>query len=217
MIQRKAVSLADQIYDQLENDILSGKLEKGQVLTENSIAQELGVSRTPVREALSQLVSEHMVEERSKCLIVVGITDKDMETIYDIREKIEGLAAGMAAEIISEEQLSEMQDILDLQEFYISKNDSEKIREQDNAFHDLLYRASGNVIMYDTLASLHKKVQKYRRLSVSSVDRAQDSFNEHKTIYEALKAHDKEAAQKLTEQHVKNARVSIIRKLEVEG
>ena len=86
MIEHKTVSLADQIFEHLETDILSGKYQRGEILTEAKLCQELGVSRTPVREALRRLSQEHIIEESTKGSVVIGISERDLEDIFMIRE-----------------------------------------------------------------------------------------------------------------------------------
>ena len=120
MIEHKTVSLADQVFEHLENDILSGKYQRGEILTEAKLCQELGVSRTPIREALRRLSQEHIIEESTKGSVVIGISERDLEDIFLIRENIEGLAAEVAAKCRTAEQLNELRHALELQEFYLS-------------------------------------------------------------------------------------------------
>ena len=87
MMQHKTVSLADQVFEHLETDILSGKYARGEILTESKLSAELGVSRTPIREALRRLEQEHIIEESGKGSIVIGITENDLIDIFLIREK----------------------------------------------------------------------------------------------------------------------------------
>ena len=103
-----------------------------------------------------------------------------------------------------------MKEVLDLQEFYYSKGDPEHIRTMDSEFHKLFYRFSGSTIFYDTLLPLHKKIQKYRRVSVQNSGRASKSVIEHKKIFDAIASRDKEAARLAAEEHVKNAMQSIL-------
>ncbi|MBR7132583.1 MAG: GntR family transcriptional regulator [Clostridia bacterium] len=212
MIEHKTVSLADQVFEHLENAILSGKYSRGEILTESKLSAELGVSRTPIREALRRLEQEHIIEESGKGSVVIGITEKDLEDIFLIREKLECLAASLAANNRTEEQLAEFKEILELQEFYLEKQDAERIKHMDNRFHRTLYRLSGSMSFYDTLVPLHKKIQKYRRASVESKSRAVDSVREHRVIYEAIAAKDETAAAEAAKQHVENAYRHIIGK-----
>lgn len=209
MRDHKPVSLADQIFEKLENDILTGKYQRGQLLTEIKLSESLGVSRTPVREALRRLEQEHIIEETSKGSLVLGITPDDLKDIYLIRQNIEGLAAYRAAKVITDEQLNELTEILDLQEFYASRGDAVHIKGVDHQFHELIYKYSGSNIIYNTLKPLHKKVQKYRQVSVQNSERAIDSVEEHRQILNALKAHDSQLAKETMTQHVINAYYSI--------
>lgn len=210
-MEHRTISLADQVFEQLENDILKGKYARGEVLTELKISEALGVSRTPVREALRRLAAEHIIEEGSRGCIVLGINLDDLCDIYEIRCQIEGMAAARAAQHISDEQIAKIKELIDLQEFYAAKKNASSLESIDNEFHQLIYKYSGSNVIYTTLMPLHKKIQKYRKASVENEMRAEHSYEEHKAIYEALKNHDsKEANKKMTE-HVKNAYKHIIK------
>ena len=121
MIEHKTISLADQVFEHLETDILSGKYQKGESLTESKLSAELGVSRTPIREALRRLEQEHLIEEAPKGVVVVGISEKDLEDIFTVRLKLEGSVAAMAALNYTEEQLAVIREALEFQEFYLNK------------------------------------------------------------------------------------------------
>ena len=212
MREHKSISIADQIFEQLEHDILSGKYARGETLSELRLSNELGVSRTPVREAIRRLEQENILEESGRGMIVVGITREDMMDMYEIRMEIESLAARRAAERITETELKEMRNILDLQHFYAGKggaDSSNQIRNLDSQFHELLYRCSGSKVYYNVLRSLHKKITKFRMASVSKQGRALKSIEEHETIYEALAAHDGDRAYEAAVQHMIHARDSM--------
>ena len=119
MIEHKTYSLADQVFERLEAEILSGQYARGEILTEMKLCQALGVSRTPVREALRRLQQEHLLEETGKGLMVLGITSEDLRDILEVRLRLEGLAAARTAERITEEQLGHLRETMDLQEFYL--------------------------------------------------------------------------------------------------
>ncbi len=205
MIEHKTVSLADQVFEQLENDILSGKYSRGESLTESKLSLELGVSRTPIREALRRLEQEHLIEESPKGLEVVGINDKDLEDIFMIRLKLEGEAAAMAAKNYTDEQLAILREAVEFQEFYLDKNDPDRIKKMDSRFHETIYKMCGSAVFYDVLLPLHRKILKYRRASVSNTSRAEASVAEHRAIYDAISAHDASLAQKLVTEHLNNA------------
>ena len=213
--EHKTISISEQIFDQLERDILSGKYERGSVLSEQKLSEELGVSRTPIREALKGLVQEHILEEGSRGLVIIGISKQDVLDMYSIRIKIEGDCAALAARNISDDDIAKMEEAIDLQMFYIERQEStgsdnsDSIKNYDSRFHELMYYASGSAAYRDVLLSMHKKIVKFRKASLKKTGRAEKSASEHRAILEALKAHDEEKARELTTQHVKNAMESI--------
>ena len=206
MIMHKAVSLADQIFEKLESDILTGKYKRGTMLTELGLSEEMGVSRTPVREALKRLEQEHIVENRGKGVEVLGISDTDAGIMFDIRIKVEGMAAAACAKNITPEQIQELKDILELQEFYTDKQDTDRIKSLDSNFHEKIYEFSGSSVFYDTLEPLHNKLQKVRRTSLSNPERAEISCREHRAILDAIADGNTSVAETAMENHVTNAR-----------
>ena len=209
MILNRPVSLADQIYERLENDIYSGVYKRGDVITEPMVCEMLGVSRTPVHEAFTRLRYDHIVEDSSKGAVVLGISDEDAAIIYSIRKAVECSAAAACAKNISEEQIAELAEIVDLQAYYTERNNSEKVRECDSEFHLKIYKYSGSAIYFDVLEPLHKKLQKYREMSVSVKSRASQSIEEHRNIFNAIKKHDEKAAYDAMYRHVCEAEAHI--------
>ena len=212
MLEHKTISLAEQVFERLENDILTGKYQRGEILTELKLVADLGVSRTPVREALHRLEQEHIIEITPKGILILGVTEQDLKDIFAIRLRIEGMASYYAAENMTEEQLAELKETLELQEFYVTKQDPERIKKMDSKFHQLIYRYCGSAVLNDTLLPLHKKVQKYRRASVEDNARAQQSAREHRAIFEAIEARNAALAEKYTTEHIANAADHILNK-----
>ena len=212
MLEHKTISLAEQVFERLENDILTGKYQRGAVLTELKLVTDLGVSRTPVREALHRLEQEHIIEITPKGILILGVTEQDLEDIFAIRLRIEGLASAFAAENMTDEQLAELKETLELQEFYVNKQDPEHIKKMDSRFHQLIYYYCGSAVLNDTLLPLHKKVQKYRRASVEDHSRAHESACEHRAIFEAIEARNAALADKCTTEHIQNAAQHILKK-----
>ena len=212
MLEHKTISLAEQVFERLENDILIGKYQRGEFLTELKLVTDLGVSRTPVREALHRLEQEHVIEITPKGILILGVTEQDLEDIFAVRLRIEGLASAFAAENMTDEQLADLKEALDLQEFYVTKQDPEHIKIMDSRFHQRIYRYCGSAVLNDTLLPLHKKVQKYRRASVEDKSRAQQSLEEHRAIFEAIAARNAGLAEKCTTEHIANAAQHILNK-----
>ncbi len=214
MIEHKTVSLAEQVFERLEHEILTGVYSRGELLTETKLVADLAVSRTPIREALHRLEQEHIIEITTKGILILGVTEQDLSDIFEIRLRIEGLASRNVARRITEEELSELKETLELQEFYVGKQDPDHIKTMDSKFHQLIYRFSGSTVLYDTLMPLHKKVKKYRRASVENSDRARQSIEEHRAIYEAIAARNEDLAEKSTILHIANAKDYILTKKE---
>ena len=211
MTQVKITSRADAVFEKLESDILTGVYKRGEVLTENELSQELGVSRTPIREAIRRLEQENLLKELPKGHEVVGITNDDIMDIYDVRIAIEGKAAKLCAERITESEIEEMREVIDLQEFYTLKSSADKIKGTDSRFHELIYKCSGSSIYEAILSSLHRKIQLCRKVSVSNRDRAELAIKEHREIFNAIEKRDGELAEKLMIKHVINAKNNIMR------
>ena len=211
-VEYKTVSLADQVFERLEAEILSGKYQRGEVVTELQLCAELGVSRTPVREALRRLSQEHLIEESPRGTVVLGVVRKDFEDMCAIRLRIEGLAVRGFIDNLTEDSLRELREAVEFQEFYLNKSDPDHIKAMDSRFHELIYQNCGSAILCDTLSPLHKKVQKFRRLSIEQAGRAETSVKEHRAIYEAIAAKDADLAERLMNEHVGNAMQTIIEK-----
>ena len=205
------VSLADKVFEQLEQDILSGQYAAGEILTESKLSTALNVSRTPVREAVRRLEQAGLLRESGKGMIVVGISRTDLEDIYEIRRRLEGLAAYRASESKDPDLLQKLQEIVELQEFYTAKGDAANIQALDSRFHKIIYERCGSILR-DTLSSLHRRIQRYRKDSVTDLDRAKKAVAEHRAIYEAIAGGDSELAEQLTVVHVCNACESIMKK-----
>lgn len=210
MTEFKSISLATQVFEKLEDDIITGVYPRGEILTELKLAEELGVSRTPIREALRRLEQERLIAESGKGSVVLGITLEDLMDLMDIRERIEGLAAYHAAKNLTEERAAELKHISELQDFYYSKQDIENLRKMDDHFHNTIYHCTDRPILRDTLIPLHRKTQRYRRISIEDKGRLSKSIQEHKAICEAILSGQAELAAELITAHIKLAKKNMI-------
>ncbi|QHQ62541.1 FCD domain-containing protein [Anaerocolumna sedimenticola] len=198
-------SLRGRVFNKIREDILSGKYSQNEELKETSIGSELGVSRTPVREALRQLELEGLVNIiPNKGAYVNGISEKDIHDIYIIRSYLEGLCARWACEHITQEQIDELEEVVYLSEFHAKKEHHEQIVELDNKFHQLIYDASDSKILNHVLSDFHHYVQRIRKITLSSDNRAANSNKEHTAILDAIRQRDGEKAEFLAHEHIMN-------------
>ena len=202
-------SLRGRLFRRLRNDILSGVYKEHDELRETTIGEELGVSRTPVREALRQLELEGLVTiVPNKGAYVTGISKKDVHDIYKIRSMLEGMCARWATRYITPEQIGELEEVILLSEFHLKRKNEEKavqVSELDGKFHKVLYEASNSRILEHVLSDFHKYVQMARTHSVESRERAEKSIEEHRAILEAIKGKDEDQAERLANAHVMKA------------
>lgn len=206
IVDKNAKSLEESVYFQLEEEILSGKLNRGDTLTECALSARLGVSRTPLRAALHRLAEEGLVKiTPNRGAVVVGVNAEDLVDIYKIRTRLEGLASSLAAGRISEEDKKRLSESVELSEFYIRKRDADKLKELDSEFHNIIYEASGNRRLSKILSELHRSIRAYRRLSLTVTDRLERSVDEHREILNAILKGDTEEADRLTSLHIEAA------------
>jgi DNA-binding GntR family transcriptional regulator len=210
-------SLREWVYNKIEEDILNGRYKPGDDLIETKLSEELGVSRTPIREAIRQLELEGLVQYfPNKGVVVRGVSSQDIEDIYTIRMLIEGLAARWATEKITQEELEEMEEALQLEEFYTMKNDINNLMRMDSRLHDIIYKASKSKPLMKTLSTYHNYIKKARSASFKTPGRAEKVLEEHREIFEAIKNRDAEKAEKLTSEHVRNASLNLLKQSEEE-
>ena len=199
-------SLRGRVFHRIREDILNGKYKDHEELKEVAIGQELGVSRTPVREAFRQLELEGLIQIiPNRGAYVTGIKVNDIKDIYMIRSKLEGLCARWACDNISKEQLEEMEENIYLAEFHAAKGHMEQMAELDNRFHNILYEACNSKMLEHALKDYHQYVLRVRKKTLSNSERSLASNAEHRGIMEAIRTKDAPLAERLASEHIRNA------------
>lgn len=197
-------SLRERVFQTIRQSILDGKYKPGDTLRESTIAKELNVSRTPVREAIRQLQLEGLVRSiPNKETVVCGITEADVQDIFMVRGRLEGVAGRLAAERITEEELEKMEEILELTEFYANKGDISRLEALDHTFHDAIYNATKSKIIKQVLSDFHTYIQQVRKKSMATPGRVNSLIAEHRAIYKAIKNRDGDKAEELINDHLK--------------
>lgn len=200
------MSSYEMVFQKLREDILNGRYQYRDELRETAIGRELGVSRTPVREALRQLELEGLVTIiPNRGAYVNGISEQDIQDIYLIRARLEGLCARMAAERIDTAKLEEMEETIMLTKFHEEKGHADQLFRLDSRFHSLLYEACKSKILENELKDFHQYVQRVRKHALTESTRAGQSTKEHEAVLNAIKEHDPEKADRLATLHIMNS------------
>ena len=204
---RKRPSLKDEAYRRIKTLILSDALSGGDMLDIDWLASELGISRTPLREALLRLEQEGLVETiPCKGTFVVDVSKKAVEEIYQVREALEALAVRLATPVIPSEELEEMGAFLASVGDEIERGDFEHHFESDTQFHELIVRHCGNVVLQQVLGTLTDRIYRVRVFSKSQAGyHMKQSFREHGLILDAIKERDVARAERLMAEHIRNA------------
>jgi len=207
--------LREIVFETLREAIINATLKPGERLMEIQMAEEMGVSRTPVREAIRKLELEgFVVMIPRKGAYVAGISMKDIADVFEIRTAMEGLAAGLAAERITEEEMESLERILVKIGEYVQNNDLEKLIEADTEFHEILFKASRNERLVQIVSNLREQIQRFRTASLSTPGRMKYALEEHKKIVEAVSERNVELAQALAREHIENAENSMLEVLD---
>lgn len=198
-------SLAKEVTDVLRDRIINGEYAMGEKLIENKIAEELKVSRTPVRDAFKQLAKEQLVEYiPNKGCFAKGFSNKDMADIYAVRMAVERLAITWAIENACDERLEELGHHLELMSFYTENNSYEKLLEANEQFHNMIYQMTGSRFIVQILKTYQDYVHIARKSTLKKEENLPLIFKEHEAIYKAMASRDIEAAADAVEQHMKN-------------
>lgn len=209
--------LRELVLDAIRGAIMNGTLQPRERLMEIQLAEELGVSRTPIREALRKLELEgFIVMVPRKGAYVSDLSFKDIADVFEIRAALEGLAAGLAAERITDEELESMERLLVEKQEAITQEDISKLVEVDTKFHELMYQASRNVRLGNIISNLREQIQRFRLTSLSYPGRDKLSLEEHKKIVEAIQARDYQLARQLAQEHIENAENVLIECLKLD-
>lgn len=206
----KKSSLSEYVFDTIREAILNGKYKQNDLLKENALATELGVSRTPVREALKQLELEGLVLLiPNKGASVIGFSKKDVKDIYEMRALLEGLCVKKAIENINDDIINELFEILDLNSYYLNKGKMDAILELDNKYHQVIYKAANSRMISQTLSDFHHYLERMRKTTLNDIERAKKSHIEHQKIANAIKERNVEEAQRLAIEHINNSMLNI--------
>lgn len=196
-------SLRDRVYDHLRSAIISGHIAPGKTLLQEQLAEQMGVSRTPIRDALDRLASEGLVTRNSGGRVSVAeLSFRELNEKYVVRSVLEGLALRLAAERLENRQLEKLGRLLRKMRDAVEQNDVLDVSEIGADFHDTIIASCGNDFLIQTLQSLNDSIRRYRRVAANIPGRAMETMHEHEQIYSALQSGKIETAVKLIQEHI---------------
>ena len=207
--------LRDVVFNTLRRAILKGELEPGERLMEIALANKLGVSRTPVREALRQLELEGLVVMiPRKGAEVARITEKDLRDVLEVRTSLEKLAIELACDRITEDDIYDLKLACKNFEESFGKDDLTTIAEKDVAFHDIIFRSTKNARLIQILNNLREQMYRYRLEYLKDTQSHDRLVEEHQRIVDAIIDKNKEEAVRLIQEHIYIQELTVIKKLQ---
>ena len=204
--------LREIVCEVLRDAIKRGVLEPGERLMEVQLAEELGISRTPVREAIRKLEQEgYVIMMPRRGTYVSSISVHDVKEIFEIRSALESLSTSLAAMRIEPEELDKLRALLTEIEGHIKNKDIDKIVETDIKFHGLLYQVSRNERLVTIISNLKEQLARFRTLSMSYPGRLKETLEEHRAMVDAIAAGDVDAARDAAERHMEQAEETLLK------
>ena len=209
--------LRDVVFNTLRQGILKGELEPGERLMEVQLANRLGVSRTPIREAIRKLELEGLVVMiPRKGAEVAKISEKNLQDVLELRCALEELAIELACERISEDMLKELDRMFIEFQNGIRNVDLTVIAELDEKFHDVIYEATQNQKLIQMINNLREQMYRYRLEYIKDANKREAIVEDHRLILEALKNKDVETARKAVRDHITHQRTTILENLKLQ-
>jgi DNA-binding GntR family transcriptional regulator len=204
--------LGEVVFEYLRNAILGGELKPGERLMEVTIADQLGVSRTPVREAIRKLGKENFVIMiPRKGAYVADLTKKDILEVLEIRKELEGFAAYLASERMTIEEKEALAKTMEQFNASMATMDKKSMIDNDNAFHSLIFKATKNQRLINIIYDLHDQFQRFRLVYFSEFTNYNEIQASHGRIYDAIIKGDALVAKAEAENHIENLRAQVNR------
>ena len=208
--------LRDVVFNTLRQAILMGELKPGERLMEMHLADRLGVSRTPIREAIRKLELEGLVVMYPrKGAQVAKITEKNLKDVLEVRRALDSLAVSLACKRMSDEEKKELREACDAFEQVIATNNTRAITESDVALHDIIVRSTRNDRLVQLVSNISEQMYRYRMEYIKDSAYHKRLVEEHEMIYRAIIAGDEEAARAAVILHIDNQERSIIEHLQL--
>lgn len=211
----KKKSLREEVYESLRKSILHGKLKPGQHLIEEQLADHVGISRTPVREAFHKLERDELVTRLPKGGYAVRrFTREDVEEIFGIRSALESYAVYLATVHMAPDKLSILEKKLEESEGAIEKGDTDKAVQLNTEFHDLLYKSCKSKKLIDMINTFRDYFYRYRSALLHIQDGTSFSTKDHRQMLEAMKKKNPRLAERLVRRHLERGKELILKEID---
>jgi DNA-binding GntR family transcriptional regulator len=206
----KRPALRDQVYQELRKAILSGPISPGSVLVQEQLAEQLGISRTPVRDALDRLANEGLVVRSNGGRVQVAeLSLEELREKYQVRQELEGLALRLAAAYLDKEAVGKLESLIQIMRAAAELHNHQLVTKAGNEFHDVIIAASGNKYLIQLLTTLNDSIRRYRQFAADLPGRATENIQEHEQIYLAMAMGDFVLAKQRMEQHIAHSQQSL--------
>lgn len=206
--------LRDVVFNTLREAILKGELAPGERLMEIQLAERLGVSRTPIREAIRKLELEGLVLMiPRKGAEVAKISEKSLRDVLEVRRSLEELAIELACQRMDEEEIARLGRTQREFAEAIENGDAMRIAESDEAYHNIIYQGTGNVRLVQILNNLREQMYRYRLEYIKDSDKRQVLLVEHEQILKALRLHHVQEAKEAMREHIDNQEITVLKNI----
>lgn len=204
--------LREMVYEELKMQILTGKIVPGTRMMEVDLANDIGVSRTPIREAIRKLEKEGLVTiEPRRGAYASQISTEDMVEILEVRQNMEGLAAFFAASRMSDEQMAALKEVSKLYNDAVQSGDMQEMIKHDTKFHRIIVESCNNKVLVQMIEQLQELVLRFRYIYYDNFRRAENMPDEHFAILNAIETGDAEAARAAADVHIDRLKELVIR------
>jgi DNA-binding GntR family transcriptional regulator len=213
--QKNSIPVREKAYEYLKASVLSGHFTPGERLTEEHLAKKLGVSRTPIREALHKLESEGLIKSlETRGFIISTDSKEELEELFDIRASLEGYALRLISQNISEETLKRMNKLIQKAEYALKQKNNEEIFKWNTQFHDTLHNLIAHKPrIYSMITNIRKYVLRYRKDTLHYLDGAKRTIDGHKKIMLALRLKDQDLCERIMREHIREAKEDALKVL----
>ncbi len=199
-------SLHPQVYQVLRHAVLTGELQPGERMVERKLAKQLGVSRTPVREAIRKLELEGLVKHvPNKGVVVTRMSSKDAWDIYNIRAVLEGLAARLASKSITSEEVERLEVLVQKMEQAVNANELDQLNDLHIEFNDVIYKSAGSPRLHQMISNLVDYTVVFTKVGYCVPGRSREATDEHKELFEAIKRGDGAEAERIGRKHIERS------------